>query len=1044
MIIKKLTPAFSTLSCVLLAFFLLSPNVLLSATVGKLAGKVTDQSTGESLPGANIIIEGTSFGAAADEEGDYYIINIPPGRYSVQVTVIGYQTVVTTNVLISTDHTTPLNFSLSTEALEGESVTVTAERETITMDRSASIISVEASDILELPSVTDVGAFLSKQVGFDIGENREMLLRGGGVDQIEMQVDGMLLTNTAQNRPMVGMINLSSIQELNIIKGGFNAEYGNVRSGVFSVVTKTGGISEYHGSADIRVAPPQLKHGGPSLVDTTNYFLRPYFDKEVAFVGTAEGWDQDTQGQYPEWEGWNSWSQRLMEDDDPSNDQTPNQAQEMFRWHHMAEGADKIGHPHGVNRYWDVLDQYADLSLSGPVPVIGKLLGNLSFFVSLKNTSDAFALPVSRPTLDQRNAHLKLTSRISSAMKLHVEYLYGEVFTIRGGVEGGGSGGTGSAGQFVEDPRGVLYSGKFGAQSRNIFYPYNTTPMDVYRTMRGVTFDHVLSPQTHYSIRVSNINIHYWGHGDLLPVRDFTILKSFGSQGVDETPYGSSQEGYVYMNGDNQLRALGSGARDRSKSNTYQLKFDFTNQISKYNQIKAGFLYNTDDLSTNFGLFDAFDVTGNYHMVWEQNPNRLGAYIQDKLEFEGMIANFGLRVDLNNPNSMWYNSDERYSKFYRSKYRETFQDSATTLLADTEGDINISPRLGVSHPISATSKLFFNYGHFYSMPPSFDMYSIQPGGGAQGLSFIGNPSVKMPRTIAYELGFEKEFSDILVRATGYYKNVSSQTGQVSYISYDQSVDYNTVENNNYADNRGVELTVEKNFGTWVTGFFNYDYRVDTEGFVGREVYYEDPRMQLLYGLQNPYQERPLARPVAHGNIRVMSPSNWGPTVGNINPLGGVSVSLLMRYKAGRWETWDPLDEKVQDNIQWKGETYFDMRLEKRTQIGGSSLVTFVDIDNVFNLQHVAQQGFGPGNDSRYYLSSLHLPMYDDDDMHNSGLPSVPESYSGTPQQYWGEIEYNDKPGDIKSDDKPYIDMPNRDLFTYLYPRYVRFGLSFYF
>ena len=124
-------------------------------------------------------------------------------------------------------------------------------------------------------AVKNLQDFLRKQSGFDIGENNEMLLRGGGVEQIQMQVDGMMLTNNAQNRPMVSMLNLSSIQEMQIIKGGFNAEYGNARSGFFSVVSKTGATDRYSASVDLRFAPPQLKHGGPSLIDTTNYYLRP-------------------------------------------------------------------------------------------------------------------------------------------------------------------------------------------------------------------------------------------------------------------------------------------------------------------------------------------------------------------------------------------------------------------------------------------------------------------------------------------------------------------------------------------------------------------------------------------------------------------------------------------------------------------------------------------------------------------------------------------------------------------------------------------------
>ena len=1025
----------------LFAFVAFSNVVTAQQTTGKISGKITD-SDGQPLPGANVLVQGTSFGAAADEEGDYFILNLAPGEYNVVVQVMGYKTTTVEGVSISSGHTTPVNVALETEAVAGEEVVVTAEREVIEMDKSASVVTVTSEDILEVPAVKNLQDFLRKQSGFDIGENNEMLLRGGGVEQIQMQVDGMMLTNNAQNRPMVSMLNLSSIQEMQIIKGGFNAEYGNARSGFFSVVSKTGATDRYSASVDLRFSPPQLKHGGPSLIDTTNYYLRPYFDPAVAFVGTMNGsWDESTRGQYPEWEGWNSWADRLNTDDDPSNDQTANEAQEMFRWHHLAEGADGLGHPHAdKGRYWDYTDNFADVSLSGPIPIIGGLLGNASFFLSLSNQSDAFAMPVSRPTLDRRNAMLKLTSRPGDGMVLNISSLYSETFSVRGGVDGGGAGGSGQSGQYVEDPYGVLYSGKFSAGSRNVFYPYNTTPMDVYRNQRSISFDHVLNAKTSYSVKLTNVHVKYYGDKDLIPVRDFTIIQNFGSQGVDETPYGQSQEGYVYMNGDNQLRALGAGAKDKSWVNSYNFKFDVTSQVNKFNQVKAGIQYNTDDLSTDFGLFDEFDVTGNYHMVWDQQPNRLGAYVQNKLEFEGMIANFGIRMDVNNPNSMWYDATQRYSKYYKQQYRDTFQDSASSIMTDAEGDINFSPRLGISHPISATSKLFFNYGHFYNMPPTFDMYSIQPAGGAGGISFIGNPSAVMPRTIQYELGWEKELgNNFLFRAMGYYKNAQRQTGEVSYISYDNSVNYNTIQNNNYADTRGLEITLEKNFGTYVTGYLNYDYRVDNEGYFGRQVYYEDPREQLLYGLQNPYQEKPLARPIANGNIRIMSPDSWGPL------LGGLSLSVLMTYRAGRYDTWDPLTSYEINNIQWKDEYFFDMRFEKRTQLAGVQITAFADIKNIFDAKYISQIGWGTGNDQRFYLSSLHLPRYDSEEYKNAGLPTPPASWSGTAPEYWATITYDDKVGDrADQDGKSHINMPDNDMLIYMNPRFVTFGIGFNF
>ena len=87
----------------LLAFLLLIAPLTLSAQVGKVSGRVTDASTGEAIPGANVIIDGTSMGGAADAEGDYFIIRVGPGRYDVTASVIGYQDLTITNILVENE-----------------------------------------------------------------------------------------------------------------------------------------------------------------------------------------------------------------------------------------------------------------------------------------------------------------------------------------------------------------------------------------------------------------------------------------------------------------------------------------------------------------------------------------------------------------------------------------------------------------------------------------------------------------------------------------------------------------------------------------------------------------------------------------------------------------------------------------------------------------------------------------------------------------------------------------------------------------------------
>ena len=120
-------------------------------------------------------------------------------------------------------------------------------------------------------------------------------------------------------------MNLSSIQEISIIKGGFNAEYGNVRSGMINIVTKDPRQRGYNGSIDFRFTPARLKHSGAPLFDPMNYYLRSYLDPEVAMKGTSM-WDEETRSQYPEFEGWEAYAARINSDANPDNDMTPEEA----------------------------------------------------------------------------------------------------------------------------------------------------------------------------------------------------------------------------------------------------------------------------------------------------------------------------------------------------------------------------------------------------------------------------------------------------------------------------------------------------------------------------------------------------------------------------------------------------------------------------------------------------------------------------------------------------------------------------------------------
>jgi len=373
------------------AALILLTAVAFSGTTGKLAGTVKDAKTGEPLPSANVVIEGTTLGAATNPDGYFAILNIPPGSYRVVANLVGYKQAASVNVRVDIDQTTDLNIRMNEEAITGEEVTVVASRPVVQKDVAASRANIEAGEIQKLP-VTSVQSVITLQAGIQ----GDLVIRGGARDQTAFVLDGMMLRDERTNQPFTG-ISLSSIQDVQVQTGGFNAEYGNIRSGVVNVVTRDGGTSKYSFNVIGRYRPAGPKHFGASIYDYNSYWVRPYVDDAVAWTGTstvgADGqplWDQWTQAQYPDFEGWNSVSQKLLASGVALS---PAAAQEVWLWEHRRQAEVK-------DPDWDV-----DMGFGGPVPFISEQFGNLRFFASYRQQSTQYLVPLSRNGYQEYNGH---------------------------------------------------------------------------------------------------------------------------------------------------------------------------------------------------------------------------------------------------------------------------------------------------------------------------------------------------------------------------------------------------------------------------------------------------------------------------------------------------------------------------------------------------------------------------------------------------------------------------------------------------------------
>jgi outer membrane receptor protein involved in Fe transport len=206
---------------------------LLAGTTGKVAGRILDEKK-DPIPGGNVLLVGTSLGAAANVDGYYTILNIPPGKYDVQIRMVGYRALTVKGIQVSVDNTTKLDATLESEAITTDAIVVTAQKPVVDVSLTSTVATITDNEIKSLP-VQELQDIVNLQAGVVDGH-----FRGGRADEVQYQVNGVSVNNVYDNKSSV-RIDRSLIQEVQVITGTFDAEYGQAMSGVVNTVLKSGG-----------------------------------------------------------------------------------------------------------------------------------------------------------------------------------------------------------------------------------------------------------------------------------------------------------------------------------------------------------------------------------------------------------------------------------------------------------------------------------------------------------------------------------------------------------------------------------------------------------------------------------------------------------------------------------------------------------------------------------------------------------------------------------------------------------------------------------
>ena len=1025
-------------------------------SAGKISGRVVD-AAGEPVPAATVFVTETTRGATTGADGYYTILNVPAGTYTLRFSFLGFATRLVENVDVNIGQTTTIDATLVEQTAEIDEVVVRAERPVVETDVSNSRANIGQEEIEALP-VASIENVVQLQAGVQDGFS----IRGSGADEISFQVNGLTLRDERNNAPYTN-ISLASVQEVQVQTGGFNAEYGNVRSGVVNVVTKEGSPDRYEAEIITRISPPAQKHSGMLANDPDAYWVRPFIDPEVAFTGT-QNWDPVTRSQYPTFEGWNAVSVALLADNDPANDLTPEALRQAFLWQHRKPM--EITDP----------DYDVDLGFGGPVPGVSRALGNLRFYSSYRREEDLYLIPLNTDRYTEESGHLKVTSDLAPGMKLSVEGRLGRT--------------DGTASSQVGQPGVFRSAGSIAGQldqvsfiNSRIFSTDYWAPTEVAYSQVGGEFSHSLSGSSFYEVRANRFQTDY----DTNPgrLRDTTPVVFFGGVGFDEGPFGYQPSPSDGVNGLRMGVGM-SNARDSSRVTVYNVQGSYTNQLNRFFEVKTGLEYTRTLSDVNYARIDSFLTGGNYRVNWDRTPVRAAGFAQSKLEFQGMIANVGLRLDYLHAGGNWYDFSTFDPAFAGVPLEDGSPEAALDTLLTTEETrriVTLSPRLGVSFPVTDVSKLYFNYGHFRQLPDSDDLYLVRAFQTSGQVSRIANPNNPLPRTIAYELGYEQSFADqFKARLAGYYKDVTLEPRLVEYLSRSGAVSYSLSEPNQFEDVRGFELTLEKNRGRFVRGFVNYTYSVFTSGYFGFPRIFENSTEQRQLEESDTERRRassrPVPRPFARANLDLFSPDTFGPRVAGVYPLGGWQMSTIGRWQDGGRFTWGDNGVAAPGVALNVGRTDFwqlDLRFQRSFVVGGRKATFFADVFNLTDRKQLSLfTGAVDGNDRNDYLASLHFPAGEYSNIPGNDVvgdyrpdgvafqPMVPITSRGQfseTRRPADEVIYYERdsdsyivfqdgafvdadPGRVQEvlDTKAYINMPNQTYLNFLNPRDVFFGI----
>lgn len=745
----------------LLLFLIFLVPLAVVAQTGKITGTVSDAETGEPLVGANVTLENTSLGAMTDVDGYFIVLNVPAGTYSVRANYVGYTDIVTTGIRVTSGVTANQNFALKASVEELDAVIVEAERPLVEKNQTQSYSLVTSEEIENVP-VRGLTNLLALQASVVV-QDGAVHIRGGRSEEIGYYVDGASTSSITSNANNIYMIQ-DALEEVQVLAGGYSAEFGGANSGIVRT---------------------QIKSGTPEYHATLGFQTDKFADEGEKFLGT--------------------YSYR----------------------HHILNA-----------------------SVGGPITK------NIRFFVAAENRFLGDTQQRFSKGFEFRGLVDTDPTAIANHTQDTVDLIYPSGFTPRNEEDRYALNGSLV---FDYNPFKVRLSGTFSTREAK----FDNAPMlnildKRQRSTHSSTFlltakgTYIVSPTSYVEAILGAYNVDSENEDSELG-NDWAKWHDSAAVNIPGAYKSSHRRANRYLLHGITFARNGRGAANYFKSHQSYLSaaVKFTNQINKNHEIKVGadarfytvrsfgisatgvgnlWDANTDSTITNIKQFSpnvwsqntgvetyGYDLYGNettsekdykngVYTLAPKQPVIGSMFIQDKMEFDDLIVNAGLRLDYFDSDDKYFEdpSDIKFDKNSGLAVRDQYKDK--------EAEVLISPRLGFSFPVSEKAVFYFQYGKYAQLPALNQVYSGVNSLSADIRGGYANTSVGFGldpiKTTNYEIGLRRQISDYAAfDVTGFYRNIKGQIQVIRQTSADgaEHPKYNRLANGDYATTKGLEV-----------------------------------------------------------------------------------------------------------------------------------------------------------------------------------------------------------------------------------------------